>query len=53
MDNTWFPDPWDVMTHTTGHFDIDMGSQMENKPSKGPKGNGGKKPKGPKKGLDD
>ena len=57
MDNTWFPNPWDVMTHTTGHFDIDMGSKMEDfdKPPKGPKGKhgkGGKKPKGPQKGLD-
>ena len=53
MDNTWFPNPWDVMTHTTGHFD--MGSKMDDfeKPSKGPKGKGGKKPKGPQKGLDD
>lgn len=57
MDNTWFPNPWDVITHTTGHFDIDMGSKMEDfdKPPKGPKGKpgkGGKKPKGPQKGLD-
>ena len=57
MDNTWFPNPWDVMTHTTSHFDFDMGSKMEdsNKPPKGPKGKpgkGGKKPKGPQKGLD-
>merc|ERR1711917_210095 len=55
MDNTWFPNPWDVMTHTTSHFDFDMGSKMEdsNKPPKGPKGKpgkGGKKPKGPQKG---
>merc|ERR1719394_2027246 len=52
MDNTWFPNPWDVMTHTTSHFDFDMGSKMEdsNKPPKGPKGKGGKKPKGPPKG---
>ena len=52
MNNTWFPNPWDVMTHTinAGHFD--MGSKMEDfeKPSKGPKGKGGKKPKGPQKG---
>ena len=41
------------MTHTTGHFD--MGSKMDDfeKPSKGPKGKGGKKPKCPQKGLDD
>ena len=51
MDNTWFPNPWDVMTHTTSHFDFDMGSKIQdiNEPPNGPKGKpgkGGKKPKG-------
>ena len=51
MDNSWFPD---LMTHTSTHFDFDMGSKMEdfNKPQKGSKGKSPKKPKGPQKGTD-